>query len=263
MRPFSSSLPPLSFVLGRFVADRRCCWLGAEHREKIRTLEREWEIERDRRDKEERRAIAKAEQDMLKIQDQHISEVTRKAIEDNAQLELEIAYQSRQVKQLYEENGDYTRTTIQLRRELEVQQDAERVLAQKNCSYQKTIKALLAKMKKLEQENAVYKGEIDAFSAAGNPPPQRDMRMTSSTEGGFELDAETATLADAQAKLVRCCPPSAAALPDCLGSLALNLLHPLGLLLLVLLALVLLHRLLHAVSPVADPWLLCALRRGR
>ena len=42
---------------------------------------------------------------MLKFQDAHISEVTQKAIEDNAQLEMEIAYQSRQVKLLFEENS--------------------------------------------------------------------------------------------------------------------------------------------------------------
>lgn len=172
-----------------------------EHREKIRTLEREWEIERDRSEKEKKRAIARAKQDMLKIQDQHISEVTRKAIEDNAQLELEIAYQSRQVKLLYEENSDYTRSTIQLRRELEVQQDAERVLAQKNCSYQKTIKALLSKMKKLEGENGTYRADIDTFTAARGTGSTK-FQATTSTEGGFvDDDMATATLAETQAKL--------------------------------------------------------------
>jgi myosin heavy subunit len=171
-----------------------------EHREKIRTLEREWEIERDRSEKEKKRAIARAKQDMLKIQDQHISEVTRKAIEDNAQLELEIAYQSRQVKLLYEENSEYNRSTVQLRRELEVQQDAERVLAQKNCSYQKTIKALLAKMKKLEGENGSYKADIETFTAAGGAPNK--FVATSSTEGGFgDEDTATASLVEVQAKL--------------------------------------------------------------
>ena len=172
-----------------------------EHREKIRTLEREWEIERDRSEKEKKRAIARAKQDMLKIQDQHISEVTRKAIEDNAQLELEIAYQSRQVKLLYEENSEYNRSTVQLRRELEVQQDAERVLAQKNCSYQKTIKALLAKMKKLEGENGTYRADIDTFTAAGGAPNK--FMATSSTEGGLmgDDDMATASLAEMQAKL--------------------------------------------------------------
>lgn len=48
-------------------------------------------------------------------------------------------------------------------RELEVQQDAERALAQKNCSYQKTIKALLAKMKQLEVENAQLRADVSRF----------------------------------------------------------------------------------------------------
>ena len=157
-----------------------------QNRESIRNLERQWEIERDRRDKEEKKAIAKAKQDMLKIQDQHISEVTRKAIEDNAHLELEIAYQSRTTKELLSQNEDFTRSTIHLRRELEVQQDAERVLAQKNCSYQKTIKALLTKMKKLEAENAQYMAEMDAFASAGGPRHSQTMSSFSDTPGSVE-----------------------------------------------------------------------------
>lgn len=169
-----------------------------EHREKIRTLEREWEIERDRSEKEKKRAIARAKQEMLKFQDAHISEVTQKAIEDNAQLEMEIAYQSRQVKLLFEENSEYNRTTVNLRRELEVQQDAERVLAQKNCSYQKTIKALLAKMKKLEGENGSYKADIDTFTAAGGTT-NKFATVTTSEFGDDDL--ATASLAEMQAKL--------------------------------------------------------------
>ena len=167
-----------------------------QHRESIRNLERQWEIERDRRNKEEEKAIAKAKEDMFKIQDQHISEVTKKAIEDNAHLEREIAYQSRTTKELLAQNEDFTRSTIHLRRELEVQQDAERVLAQKNCSYQKTIKALLAKMKKLEGENLQFQGEMYSFTAAGGPRAPRPMSGASSDapEGVEELQAKLGAL---------------------------------------------------------------------
>ena len=82
-------------------------WCACERcfQESIRNLERKWEIERDRRDREEKKSIMKAREDMLRIQDQHISAVTRQAIEENAQLDLEIAYQSRQSKELLSQNG--------------------------------------------------------------------------------------------------------------------------------------------------------------
>ena len=87
-----------------------------QHRESIRNLERQWQIERDRRDKEEKRAIAKAKLAILEMQDQHISNVTRRALDDNNQLQLEIAFQAKQTKDLLEQNGTYTRSAIQLRR---------------------------------------------------------------------------------------------------------------------------------------------------
>eukprot|EP01052_Picozoa_sp_SAG31_P043409 SAG31_NODE_7220_length_1751_cov_1.927361_2_plen_272_part_00 len=139
-----------------------------QHREAIRNLERQWQIERDRRDKEEKRAIAKAKLAILEMQDQHISNVTRRALDDNNQLQLEIAFQTKQTKDLLEQNGTYTRSAIQLKRELEVQQEAERALAQKNCSYQKTIKALLAKMKQLESENAQLRADVNAVVVSGS-----------------------------------------------------------------------------------------------
>lgn len=50
------------------------------------------------------------------MQDQHISNVTRRALDDNNQLQLEIAFQTKQTKDLLEQNGTYTRSAIQLRR---------------------------------------------------------------------------------------------------------------------------------------------------
>ena len=72
-------------------------------------------IEKDRRDKEEKKAIAKAKQEMLEIQDQHISDVTRRAIDDNNELQLEIAFQSKQAKELLAQNGAYTANAVQVR----------------------------------------------------------------------------------------------------------------------------------------------------
>lgn len=169
-----------------------------QHRESIRNLERQWQIERDRRDKEEKRAIAKAKLAILQMQDQHISNVTRRALDDNNQLQLEIAFQTKQTKDLLEQNGTYTRSAIQLRRELEVQQDAEKALAQKNCSYQKTIKALLAKMKQLEAENAQLRADVDAVGLPGGGLPMPRAQSTVSENSNPYSDANLAEMERAE-----------------------------------------------------------------
>jgi hypothetical protein len=173
-----------------------------QHREQLRDLERKREIEIQQQKKHEEMAVAQKERDMLAIQDKHISEVTRQAIHDNAQLEMEKAYQNRETKQMVAQVEEFTQETMRLKRELSVQQDAEKELARKNCSYQKTIKALLTKIKKLEGANAQYLAEMDAFTQAGGAAGRASSAMGSTTSDFGSVAQETSSnVEELQAKL--------------------------------------------------------------
>lgn len=118
-----------------------------EREAKISELDRQHIQEKERWRRETTARIKEAKLAMMRLTDAQLENTTKRTITENDHMAAELAYQSRQMEKLLSRNAELGAEVAELHRVADISRATHDTLAARNSMYQKTIKALLEKLK--------------------------------------------------------------------------------------------------------------------
>ncbi|CAG9466736.1 unnamed protein product [Pedinophyceae sp. YPF-701] len=145
-----------------------------EFHELMSDVERQHVQEKDFWQKEMQQQVKETKSQMMKLMDNQLEITTKRTIIENEQMQSELTYQSRQSERIMNKNSNLLSEVGELRRQVELSQQAEVELAKRNNVYQKTIRSLLAKLKARQQGDAAGSHEeVEALQAVVEQQEER------------------------------------------------------------------------------------------
>eukprot|EP00736_Rhodelphis_marinus_P013558 Rmarinus@m.12617 len=166
-----------------------------ESEKKRRELERKCvqDKEQVRRD-----MVAKLEETrryLLRMTDEQLDATTKKTIKENDHMRAELVYQCRQTEKIMKQCDDLLQENKDLKLRFDLSEQQNSGLFQRACSLQRTIKALMTKVKEMSQKEEELRKYLSRLEAA------RDGAGTGgASAAAFPTLAETEEMLDLQAK---------------------------------------------------------------
>ena len=165
-----------------------------EHDELMSDLERLAVQEKDRLKKQMEQQIKETRANMMKLTDNQLEATTKRTIMANEQMSSELALASRQTEKLIARNDQLLKEHAATRRAVDLSKQTEEELMKRNQVHQKTIKALLTKLK--SQDSSKRQGEDELARAV----EQTDDAASNVESLQGELDRCYADLEEAKAE---------------------------------------------------------------
>jgi myosin heavy subunit len=125
-----------------------------EHSQHVSELERRNIAEKTRLKKEMLRKVKETKLSLLAMTEDQLHTTTKRVILENEQMTTELQYQSKVTERLLEENSQLKEQHATVARQLELHEDAERILATRTHFFHKLIKKLNERVRTLEAQQA-------------------------------------------------------------------------------------------------------------
>jgi len=130
------------------------------HTANVGELERRNVAEKNRLKKEMLRKVKETKLSLLAMTEDQLHTTTKRTIMENEQMTIELQYQSKVTEKLLKKNKELMEKNKELKRNIELQSDAERMLVTRTHFFQKLIAKLNDKVKNMESNQCMSESRL-------------------------------------------------------------------------------------------------------
>jgi hypothetical protein len=140
----------------------------AAHAEEVLDLERRNVAAKDKLKREMFRKIKETKRNILKATEDQLDNMTKRTMAENEQMTTELTYQSQQTEKLMAMNNAVRDENKRLKREAELQSQAQQELVKRTHFFQKLIRKLNDTIKRAEERERALRVDLERATAGSN-----------------------------------------------------------------------------------------------
>jgi len=161
-----------------------------QHAIHVSELERRNVSEKNRLKKEMLRKVKETKLSLLAMTEDQLHTTTKRTIMENEQITTELHYQSKVVEKLIKRNDELTAENKRLRSQIDLLEDAQKMLATRTNFFQKLIQKLNEKIKRMSTATASSAAAVSSDTVSSSGPHKKKKHSRSNIESDPGMDAD-------------------------------------------------------------------------